>query len=65
MESDFGFSFGSNEQLNAERDERNLNLTGPIWTRQSDTSLSPYEYQILGAFVRMYLIDTLGGCEIR
>src|SRR6185312_1556650 len=38
MKADLGLGFRGDKQFDAEGDERNLNLTGPIWTRQCDTS---------------------------
>jgi hypothetical protein len=55
MEPNLAFGFGCDKQLHSERDERYLNMTGPIGTSQSTPrgQLHPM-IEIRGSTVKMY-----------
>ena len=42
VEADLALGLGGDEELDAEGDERDLNVTGPVGTRQSSTSRDSY-----------------------
>ena len=55
MEADLALGFGSDEQLDAEGDERDLDVTGPIGTRQNAPRGQLHQMiEVSGSTVKMY-----------
>jgi hypothetical protein len=61
MEANLALGFGGDEQLDAEGDERDLDVTGPVGTSQRDTSLRLYPMiEIQRGAVKMQVLRLAG-----
>jgi hypothetical protein len=61
VEADLAFGFGGDKEFHPEGDERDLNVTGPVWTRQGTylAELTAYQQmiEIRSRTVKMYVVE--------